>query len=161
MFNGEPQKAVTELQKSIELNPSYAHAHFALGATLVLGCGEPAASIPYLEMARRLSPRDYLFGSMMARQAEACVLLKQYDQAVTLGKQAVSEESSWINNYLGYVSALGHLGYLDEAGETIADMRVIDEDVSVSQFRRRFLMTNAPEMDHLLEGLRKAGLPEQ
>ncbi len=110
-------------------------------------------------MARRLSPRDYLLGSMMARQAEACVLLKQYDEAVTLGKQAISEDSSWINNYFGCVSALGHLGYLEEAREAIAEMRGIDEDVSVSSFRRRYLMMNA--LDHLVEGLRKAGLPEQ
>ena len=160
MFKGEPQKAVRELQKSIELNPSYAHAHFALGATLSMGCGEPAASIPHLEMARRLSPRDYLLGAMMARQAEACVFLEQYDDGATLGKQAISEDSSWINNYFGCVSALGYLGYLEEARETISEMREIDKDVSVGSFRRRFLHANAPERDHLMEGLRKAGLPE-
>ena len=79
---GEFDKAITELRKSIDLNPSYAHAHFNLGGALA-NSGQAAASIPHLEIARRLSPRDNLLGAMMARQAEACVYMKHYDLAVT------------------------------------------------------------------------------
>jgi adenylate cyclase len=109
-----PEKAIVELQKSIDLNPSHAHAYFSLGATLLCS-GQSASSIAHLEMARRLSPRDYLLGSMMGRQAMAYLFMKQYDQAVEWGKRAVNEDGSWAHNYLGYVSALGHLGRLDEA----------------------------------------------
>ena len=160
-FSREPDKAIIELRKAIELNPSYAHAHFSIGATLVLGSGQPAEAIPHLEMARRLSPRDYLYGAMMARQAEACLLMKQYAEAVAWGKQAVSEDRSWLNNYYGYVSALGYLEDLDEAREVIVEMRAINEDVSINIFRRRFQVMKEPDMEYLLAGLRKAGLPEQ
>ena len=81
-------------------------------------------------------------------------------EASSGGKRAVSEDSSWLQNYLGYISALGHLGYLDEAREAFADMQAINQDVSIAYFRQRFQMTKVSDMDHILEGLRKAGLPE-
>ncbi|NQU72010.1 MAG: hypothetical protein HQ514_15765, partial [Rhodospirillales bacterium] len=154
-----PEKAIVELQKSIELNPSYAHAYFSLGATLV-SSGKAESSISHLELARRLSPRDYLLGSMMGRQAMSYLFMNQYDQALEWGKRAVDEDGSWLHNYLGYVSALGHLGRLDEAREACASMLAINEDVSIAFFLRRSAMTHEPDRDHLLEGLRKAGLPE-
>ena len=155
----DSEKAVTELRKAIDLNQSYAHAHFSLGGTLAYS-GQAASSIPHLEIARRLSPRDYLLGAMYARQAEANVFLKQYDQAVTLGKIAVNEDGSWHFNYLGYLSALGHLGRLDEAHKVCAVLIAIKEDVSVAFFQQRAPFMNEPDKEHMLEGLRKAGLPE-
>ena len=87
--------------------------------------------------------------------------MKQYAEAVAWGKQAVSEDRSWLNNYYGYVSALGYLEDLDEAREVIVEMRAINEDVSINIFRRRFQVMKEPDMEYLLAGLRKAGLPEQ
>ncbi len=159
-FSRDPEKAITELRKSIDLNPSYAHGHLSLGATLVCS-GQAEACIPHLEMARRLSPRDYLLGTMMARQAEACVFLKKYDEAVTWGKLAINEDSSWLNNHLGYTSALGHSGRLDEAREACAAMLAIGDEITVASWRRRSPITNESYMEHMAEGLRIAGLTEE
>ena len=74
---------------------------------------------------------------------------------------AVNEDSSWPYNYTGYVSALGHLGRLDEARGACADMLAIQENMSVAFFRRRIPIMKTPDMEHMLEGLRKAGLPEE
>jgi TolB-like protein/Tfp pilus assembly protein PilF len=154
------ENAVTELRKSIDLNPSYAHAHFSLGTSLICS-GQAASAIAPLDMAMRLSPRDYLLGAMMARKSEAYVLMKDYDRAIEWGRKAINEDGSWHYNHFGYVSALGHVGRPDEARDACSALLTVKSDVSIDFFRNRTPMIHQPDLDHLLAGLRKAGLQEK
>ena len=97
----------------------------------------------------------------MARQAESYIFMKRYDQAVEWGKKAINEDGSWPYNYIGLASALGHLGRLDEAREACASILAIKEDLSLAFYRRWIPIKSASDMENMLEGLRKAGLPEE
>ena len=157
-FVREPDNAIAELRKAIDINPSYAHANFSIGATLTYS-GRSASAIPHLEMARRLSPRDYLLGAMMARQAEAYLFMGNYERAAEWGSRAIHEDRTWYYNHLAFVSALGHLGRLDEAQRACADLLTVKDDISVSSVRRRLPFMDASDMETMLDGLRKAELP--
>ena len=157
-FVREPDNAIAELRKAIDINPSYAHAHYSIGATLTHS-GRSASAIPHLEMARRLSPRDYLLGAMMARQAEAYLFMGNYERAAEWGSRAIHEDRTWYYNHLAFVSALGHLGRLDEAQRACADLLTVKDDISVSFVRRRLPFMDASDMETMLDGLRKAELP--
>lgn len=58
----EHDRALAELAIALELNPSYAWAHYGVGAALVFS-GHAEEGLPHLERAIRLSPRDPYMGS--------------------------------------------------------------------------------------------------
>jgi tetratricopeptide (TPR) repeat protein len=54
--------AVLELGKAIELNPSFAQAHYALSMALATG-GRPEEALPHIELAMRLSRKIRILDS--------------------------------------------------------------------------------------------------
>ena len=59
---GGHDEAVFELGKAIELEPSVAQAHYALGmARATSGC--PKEALPHIDLAMRLSRRPHISGS--------------------------------------------------------------------------------------------------
>jgi len=65
-----------------------------------------------------------------------------------------------ISETLGTGSLLVHLGRGDEAHQALTDMIEFRPGISLSFVRKTLPITNSDYMDHLLDGLRKAGLSE-
>ncbi len=57
-------------------------------------------------------------------------------------------------------SALDHLGRLDEARRVLDEMNNRDLGITVAFVQEHTPVTDAGHIDHFLDGLRKAGLPE-
>ncbi|MEM7224941.1 MAG: adenylate/guanylate cyclase domain-containing protein [Pseudomonadota bacterium] len=151
--------AVPDLQLAIELNPSIAWAHYGLGAASEFaGQAEPA--IVHLNDAIRLSPRDQHMGSFLVRLAEAYLLKKDYQGAVTWARKALQQQGFQWSRYSALLAALGYLGKTDEAANALAECLAVRPDFSVSMVRGGHLYTDATALEHYLEGLRLAGVPE-
>ena len=58
------------------------------------------------------------------------------------------------------VSALAHLGRLDEARRVVDEVNDRDLGITVAFVREHTAVTDASYMEHFLDGVRKAGLPE-
>jgi adenylate cyclase len=56
-------------------------------------------------------------------------------------------------------STLGHLGEIDEARQTWADLMKINPDFSITQRLERFLYARPADPENVMAGLAKAGLP--
>ncbi len=151
--------AVPELQLAIDLNPNLAWAHYGLGAAAVFsGHGDPA--IAHLERAIRLSPRDQHMGSFMVRLAEAYLAKRDYEGAVEWARKALQQQGFQWSRYAALLAGLGFLGEKDEARRVIGECLAQRPDFSVSMVRDTHLYTDASTLDHYLEGLRHAGVPE-
>lgn len=75
------QESVAAFQKSIELNPSNAHAYAQLGHSLIfLGRAEEAEA--YVLKAIKLSPRDPMASSWYQFAGQAAVYLGNYESAI-------------------------------------------------------------------------------
>jgi pentatricopeptide repeat protein len=159
-LEGKHTEAIPHHEAAIALNPSLAHGHYNLGAALTFS-GKGEAAISYLETAIRLSPRDPWTAHFMARLSESHLFAGRLDDAVAWGRKARQQRGPWAwPTRLGLISALGHLDQLDEARTAFEEMKGKRPDVSLSFMRRYFPIENDPDTEVLIDGLRKAGLPE-
>jgi len=151
--------AIPDLRLAIDLNPSLAWAHYGLGAAAVFsGDAEPA--ITHLAGAIRLSPRDQHMGSFMVRLAEAYLLKHDYQRTVEWAQKALRQQGFQWSRYAALLAGLGFLGEQEQAGRVLGECLAQRPDFSVSLVRDGHLYTDAAALDHYLEGLRKAGVPE-
>ncbi len=152
--------AFSDLQLAIDLNPNLAWAHYGLGAAAVFS-GQADQAIKHLEGAIRLSPRDQHMGSFMVRLSEAYLVKQDYRDTVEWARKALQQQGFQWSRYAALLAGLGFLGERAESRRVLEECLAQRPDFSVSMVRNGHLYTNAAALDHYLEGLRKAGVPEQ
>jgi adenylate cyclase len=84
-------------------------------------------------------------------------LRHRFDEAVVVGKKAQRQNPSYPSSYRCLASAFAHLGRDAEAREAAARLLEVDPTFTISSWIARGGQANAKL---LIEGLRKAGLPE-
>lgn len=160
LARSEYHLSVAELQTAIDLNPCLAQAHCGLGDALVYS-GRAKDSVSHFAEAIRLSPHDpYRWGFLMYRSL-AHLFLKEYEEAAEWAGKAVRVPNSWYwaNAYL--VAALGHLDRPEETQAAVKELLRRKPEFSCSFAKNHlFYIKDPAQMEHYLEGLRKAGLPE-
>jgi adenylate cyclase len=149
--------AIAELQTALELNPSLAWAHYGIGAALVFS-GRSREALPSLQTAMQLSPRDPNMGSFLVRMADAYLFMRNYDEAKAWARKALQQSGFQWSRYAVLLSALGHLGLLEEANRVLEELRRSRPDFSIEFVQTNHLIANADDMGHYLDGLRKASV---
>ena len=87
----------------------------------------------------------------------AFIELRRFDEAIVVGKRAQHQNPSFAGAYRCLASAFAHLGRDVEAREAAACVLECDPAFTISTFIAR---GGQSEAKLLIEGLRKAGLPE-
>ena len=87
----------------------------------------------------------------------ALIELGRFDEAIVAGKKAQRQNPSFSPAYCCLASAFAHLGRDAEAREAAARLLEFDPAFTISALIARGGQSNAKL---LIEGLRKAGLPE-
>ena len=150
--------AIAAFQTALELNPSDPHNHLHMGTTLFhTGRGEEA--IPHFKLAIRLSPRDVEIGRFYARLSATQLGLEHYAAAVESWRKAVQYPNApWAPTALA--AALAQDGQQQEAERALAEALKRRPELTI-QYVRDTGITPFPAYQALLiEGLRKARLPE-
>jgi hypothetical protein len=141
------------------LNPNLPLAWcFAGGDNSCLGRHEEA--IAQITEAQRLSPHDphgFLFDTVLMLPH---LLRGDFETTVTLGRRAISLNSSFSSTYKGYLSALGHLGRDNEATGVLARLLTLEPGFSVRNAIERSPLMRPADLALYAEGLRRAGLRE-
>lgn len=156
----EHEQAIACCDRAIELNPSFALAHYVRAHSL-WHCGRAAEALVSHDEAMRLSPRDPLFWTFLASKAIALVMLERYDEALECSLRAQQFPITAIWAYMGELSALGLLGRQKEANAALKRARQLKADLSVSFIKQALPITDAASREHFLGGLSRAGVPEQ
>jgi TolB-like protein/class 3 adenylate cyclase/Tfp pilus assembly protein PilF len=161
-------EAQTELEATIALDRNDAWALRQLGQALA-AAAQPEASIPYLEKAIRLNPREHSVGAAYAALGRSHLYLGHTDQAIALLRKARTEMPHMWTHPQYLAGALGLKGDIDEARAEIAEMLKLKPEVNSVARLRAITVTRGggdPRNQALREktiysGLRKAGLPEE
>jgi len=145
------------LERAVALDPNAAWAWSRLGFLESL-CEQPERAIENFERALRLSPLDPMSFNSHAGMAFAYQAAQNYDKAVALYRRALEERphAVWIYRYLS--SALSDAGRTTEAKESFAQMMRNYPGLTVTKFRQA--MPRAPNVDRMVDNLRKLGLPD-
>jgi tetratricopeptide (TPR) repeat protein len=155
-WTGRTDRSVAEYQEAIKLNPSYAAAHVMLGAWLTY-TGAPDQAIPLIEKGIRLSPSDPRLFIWLPSLAAAHYQLRHYDQALEIARRAWSLKRNWPLGLPYVVAGLVQLGRMDEARDALAALKELDPNFSMVRTTLERLYKDQAGLDHLLDGLRKAG----
>jgi adenylate cyclase len=158
LWTKQHDQAIVEGRKAIALDPSYADAHFALCVYLYMA-GHAEEALEEGQKALRFNPvhAHRLYYQALGR---AHYMLKQYDAAVEAGEQAVSRDPNNVGPHLSLAAAYAQMGRMDNARRHAQEALSIDPAFSLQAYAKRSPFKNKSDLDHSLDGLRKAGLPE-
>ncbi|WP_170477498.1 adenylate/guanylate cyclase domain-containing protein [Ruegeria arenilitoris] len=149
--------AIREFTTGIGLSPAFAQMYHGLGFALVFS-GDATAALPCFDTAIRLSPQDPQLTSFFFARAFAQLSLKDYTSAVLSAEAALAQPNAMIWASLYRTSALGHLGD-PKAKEAVDQLKTDAPNLTQDDFRNTLFFAQCDEyIDHLIEGLRLAGL---
>jgi TolB-like protein/class 3 adenylate cyclase len=163
MQTNRAAQAIAEFERALALDPNLAAAHADIGdAKIFIGrAGETEA---HVNEALRLSPHDGRAWLWMLFAGAAKVHLGANEEAVAWLRRSIEINRTFPLAHFFLAAALANLGKLDEArAETQAGL-ALNPNFSVHGFRVGAESNNPiflTQRERLLEGLRKAGLPEQ
>jgi len=109
------------------------------------------------ERAIRVSPVDPLLHRVFTGIGYASIELRCFDEAVAAVKKALRQNPAFSPAYRCLASAFAHLGRDAEAHNAAARLLELDPAFTISSWIARGGQSNA---ELLIDGLRKAGLPE-
>ena len=122
--------------------------------------GLPEEAIRCFERAIRISPVDPLLHLMLVGIGFAFIELRRFDEAIVASKRAQRQNSSFSPAYRCLASAFAHLGRDAEARWAGARMLEYDPAFTISAWIARGGQSRQSSSKLVIEGLRKAGLPE-
>ena len=138
-----------------------ASAHAAIGALKVF-LGRAEETEAHVQEALRLSPRDaFAFEWLMfVGMAKNC--LGRYDEGVGWLRRSIETNRNNPTGHLLLAGALAVLGRLEEARATARAALTLNPQLTIARARDSFLSAKSylAEGECMLEGLRKAGVPE-
>jgi adenylate cyclase len=155
-WTGRSDRSVAEFQAAIDLNPSYAAAYAILGGIFTFR-GQPEKGLALVEKGIRLSPRDPRLYIWLPPLAATHYQLRHYAEAVAVGRRSWTLNRNWPLGLTYVVAGLAQLARIDEAQSALVDLKELDPNFSFVRTTLQRLYTDEAGINHLLEGLRKAG----
>jgi adenylate cyclase len=156
VMHREYDKAITEAQRGVDLEPGSANANHMLGVCLSFG-GEAERSIPVLKRAMRLSPIPIL--NTLGQLSNSYRQLGQYEEAIAVAKEATQREPDYQSAHLALAAAYMLIGKESEARAEVAEVLRINPNFSLERYAKSYPAKDpAYVRDRVIEPLRKAGL---
>jgi tetratricopeptide (TPR) repeat protein len=93
-------------------------------------------------------------------QAQAAYQLGRYSDAVGLLKRRILRNPETDTSRVLLAASYGQMGLLEEAREAWREVLRVNPDYSIEQRRKVVPYRNPEDFERVVEGLRKAGLPE-
>jgi len=155
---GDYEGGLAEAERALTISPNMAGAHSAKGASLI-SAGRSKEGVAALERSIRLDPRR---SAVRFNQiALALYFTGEYDAAVDAANRAIRSSPNYPNSYRWLAAALGQLGRIEEAKQALENAIAIAPASFRMYVRERAPWRRPENHAHMLEGLRKAGMPEE
>jgi adenylate cyclase len=149
--------ALDHFQTAMALNSNDADGAAQMGG-LLISMGRFPEALESFDRAVRLNPLHPAWYLYEIGEAHYCA--RQYEQAIAPLQAAINRFPNYITPRRHLAAAFAQLGRLDEARTEIATIRRLDPSLSLSLYRNRLSFEKSEDLEHYLDGLRKAGLPE-
>ena len=146
------------LQRAITVHPSYATAYSALGYALML-VGDFQGAINAVETTERLRPGDVNLGVCVMAKAVGRYQSGDYEAAALISRQSrAMNDQFWFSKVM-LTAALGQLGDVSQASASTAELTRTMREISADNLFSLLPFKDRAHVEHIIEGLRKAGLP--
>jgi len=153
---GDSESEIEMADRAVTLNPN-SYGVWSNRGFVYRVAALPEEAIRSFEHAIRMSPVDPLLYLAFGGIGSALIELGRFDEAIVAGKKAQRLNPAYQIPYRCLASAFAHLGRDAEAREAAAQLLEVDPAFTISSWIARGGQSNSTLM---IEGLRKAGLPE-
>ncbi|HEY4166037.1 MAG TPA: adenylate/guanylate cyclase domain-containing protein [Reyranella sp.] len=147
------------IDRALALNPNLAAA-WNLSGWVRAYRGELDLAIDHQARAMRFSPIDPILYNMHVGTAFAHFLAGRYDEASEWANKALREQPNYPAATRILAASKALLGQLSEAHDAMANLRKFDPSLRVSNVSEVYPVRRPEDLAKLVEGLRKAGLPD-
>jgi len=152
------ERALEELRSALHLNPSFALGRMAYGWALTRA-GQFDAAVIESGRAVRMSPLDTFSGFYTSIHGLTLLGARRFEEALPYLRASVASFVNFSGHYNSLISCCGHLGLIEEAQGFIATRSRMGPPLSLSVLRQH-IPAKFANREILLEGMRKAGVPE-
>ena len=157
LWKWQHEQAISEYERAIALDPNFALGHVGLGRVLFYA-GRSEEGIKLINQGLRLEP--HYPDSWLHWLAQANFQLDRYEEAIGILKRRLSLNPSTDISRVFLAACYGHLGRIDEAKAEWAEVSRINPEFSLEQRRKVLPYKDPADFEKIVDGLRKAGLPE-
>ena len=158
-------EGIAECEHALALDRNLASAQSFIGLGEIRS-GRAEETEAHIAEALRLSPRDTLAYVWMGIAGEAKLQLGSCEQAVAWFRRAIEANRNHPYQYFVLGAALAQLGRLDEAQSAVKAGLALNPTYTISRARAAWTATSDDPTylagaERILEGMSKAGVPEQ
>jgi tetratricopeptide (TPR) repeat protein len=149
--------AVEELTEALQRNPNFAFARVILG--LAYGyAGLAEEGLRQLEIATRLSPRDYTQAANLSVEGLCHFIAGRYAEAITCERRAVQLRPNFGTAWRTLTAAAGLADDLELARAALAECKRLQPNISIAWVEQYHPIVRSEDRARYIEGLRRAGL---
>ena len=149
--------ALSEFETALKLNPNFclAQGYYALALSYA---GRHEDSFEAAQRAICLSPRDPALAIYYAIAGYARFLLRRYDEAIALAREAIRHRGDLTGAYRVLVVSAGMSGDAATAKMALAELRRVQPSISLAWVKTQLPWRSEADLEHFLEGCRRAGM---
>ncbi len=157
-WTGQHNLAVAEGRRAVGLDPSNADAHFALAYYLITS-GQPEEAVREAKLSLRFNP---VYANCFYYEVFgiSLYLTKQYEAAAAALEQGVGRYPDYDGLHQWLAATQAQLGQIDDARAHANEFLRLRPDVSLRRLAEKLPYKRKRDLNHMLEGLRQAGVPE-
>jgi tetratricopeptide (TPR) repeat protein len=161
VLGGEPDTAANVIDRALTINPNSAHAWMARGLVSLIQ-NRPDAAIEAVERAIRLSPLDpWGARGFTYLLAAAHLAAGRYEKAIDWADRSLAAQPGYRPGLLVKVVSSAQLGRVDEARDWLGQMLELEPGLTIARWKASAPPFPPERLARYVDGLRKAGLPEE
>jgi TolB-like protein len=151
------EDSLAEFEWALRLNPNFsvAQGYYALALCY---CGRWQEGDLAVRRALRLSPRDPFSAVYSGIAAYAQYVGRNYDEAIRFAHESVRQRSDFVGAHRVLTAAAGMAGQAAVAAAALRELRRAQPNISLDWIAHHMPIKDSAEMEHYLEGFRRAGL---
>jgi adenylate cyclase len=155
IYKRQHDAAILEFERAFALNPNFIDYRYALALSYA---GEPARAIEVLQAIIRIDP--FPLSQMFSGMGFASYILKRYGDAGHWNRECISRQPSQQWPHVTLACAYAQSGQLEEARAAAAEVLRINPGFTIETSKRILVFKDPKDLEHHIDGQRKAGLPE-
>jgi TolB-like protein/class 3 adenylate cyclase/DNA-binding winged helix-turn-helix (wHTH) protein len=165
MLTKRGAEGIAECEHALALDRNLALAHAIIGFGMIL-IGRAEETEAHVAQAQRLSPRDTMAYHWMNIVGIANSYLGRWEQAVAWFRRSIEANRGNPNTLFRLAAALAQLGRLNQARSAVEAGLELNPAFTISHARAAWTaMSDDPtclaQLQSVLDGMRKAGVPEE
>ena len=150
--------AIESALRMVEVHRDYADGHASL-AFILSYSGQPQKALQALAQANQLNPQST--GVYLGIKGRILFLLRRYEDALVNLEESVERNPAFDRTRLHLAATYAQLGRIDDAAWAVEEALAITPNISLEKERRESLYLKTDDLDHFINALRKAGVPER